>query len=768
MVVTTRGGTRRLTPKEVDSSSDDESIAARTPPVRREPASSRTPATLRPSREPTTKHSGLPKRKQSLGATSNVPPHKRQRRASEAADTIEAQGEDDNVDAAINATSVRPATRIEVRLPSSRAYRNGDSNNDSATEVLPETSITGATAAPSRRLRARHLNRNFNSVELFGPIEALRPRTRKHGVPDSRTAREAEEVSDSAESPAPAGSPELQSPARKPQRETKAPADMYEFPDPDAEPEAPNPPNARGGRTANILGVISRRQSNRRPERQPQSPQRDRLSLIREEQSRSATPHHEPRQAAIPNARPSGPSLKLVNEDDDELMVIGNGRAIENENEQQYDSEETDETSVSKLDEEAEQPKMNDIQVRPYANGERTMSVSSGHLKNISEIMGRSGWTGAGRRWMAELDANMFELEDNLSTRLGRLIFQSLGRLKDKLDDVPNALDLAGQSRFLVEHQRALNELISNVDRAVGKAEGATLRNRLVNDLSTYAIPMLVLVMRTTFAIGVQEPDAMVNDSPAGEGVFTWTTIQYLLATLGWLSRLQKRLSEDLSSGPGNKPEARDRQPYDPEDRTQNREKMGVMVKKFIQQIRHEVDSFNKQADVNRERYEKDQRMKQINERDRQIKEQREKEEMEELALVRRREEAFMLSINQLRNQPRPLAQRFQRAIAHWSPSPSSSNQAQSRSPSVRSSFPPLPQRARPALPPPSASSSSTPELDYPPWPRDDTEWLLSELTRPDRVENYLEVCVETLDRPMQEIMAEMRRLERRGLLSIP
>jgi hypothetical protein len=485
------------------------------------------------------------------------------------------------------------------------------------------------------------------------------------------------------------------------------------------------------------------------------------------------------------------------------LVVYGNRRQVDQtvdrelerrqEREATEQTDETDktdetvdeETDESGSDEEAEKQKMHNIQVRACANDEDTISVYSDHLRNISKLMGRSGWTGAGRRWMAELDANMpeFGVHSHVRTRLGKRIFKSLTRLKDELDEVPNAMDLAEQYQYLAGHQEILNAAISEIDKEVRKVEG--LRNtkqlpkRMVNDFSKCIIPMLVLVMQTSFAVGVRQPDAVVNDSLPREGVFTWTTVQYLLGTLGWLSRLQKC----LNSPPGGNPADRADQQYDYEDPTQNREKLAVMVGKFIQQIRHEVDNFNARADVKREQYEEKQRIRKMKEQDRRIREQKEREEEEELALARQKEERFRLSLQQVTNQsrPRPLAEKFRKATSHWihpaqssQPRPQPSNASTwtlghggSRSQSVGSSMRRLPPGVG-QMAPQSWPAPPSPELGYPPWDEEETEWLLDELRRPDRQHDCLDVWVETLERTPQEIMAEKRRLERTGQYRSP
>ncbi|KAH6842789.1 hypothetical protein B0I37DRAFT_203823 [Chaetomium sp. MPI-CAGE-AT-0009] len=802
-MVTTRRGARSYAPRENDSSSDNESIPARTPPAHRRTPASRTPVTLRPPRGPVPRNASLSKRKREPSGAFNAPQKKRRRLASDVANTIEVQGEDDNVDAAINATSGRPAYRLEIRLPSVRGPE--ESGNVNSVEDIRETSTTGV---PGRRLRAKRLKRGINSVEIFDASDSQRPRKRRRGPdaphvimgtpePDSDTgpAEHRNDVAESAveevpagpESLHPGGSPELQSSAAK-RRPARPLVHVYDVPE-DDDSELPNLAAIRRTTVTN-LEASNRGVSNTRQARQPRSPQRnDRLPFVREEQLEPATPvplRRELHQAVVP-----GGASRSLDEGDFELVVYGNrrqanqindggserpqNRGERKETDDMDDTDNVEETDESESDDEGEQRKMDDIQVRPCVNNEDTITAYSGHLTDISKLMGRSGWTGAGQRWKAQLYASMpeFGVNPHIRTGLGKRIFRSLSCLKDEFDEVPNALDLTEQYQYLAEHQLVLNATISGVDKAVRKVESLTntrLPERLVNDLSTYAIPMLVLVMQASFAIGVRQPDAVVDDAPSREGVFTWTTIQYLLGTLGWLSRLQKCLTAGLSVPSGGSLEYRARQRYDFEDPTQNRQKLGVMVKKFIHQIRQEVDSFNVRADANQERYEEEQRIAEMREQDRKIREQRQREADEELALARQEEEKFRRSIQQVTNQVRPLAEKFRKATLHWfAPAQSIQPRTQYTNPSVGTSShresraghtAPQSRQTRPASP--------SPELDYPPWPEDDTEWLLGELRRPDRESGCLDVWVETLERSPEEIMAEKRRLERTGRYRSP
>jgi hypothetical protein len=417
-------------------------------------------------------------------------------------------------------------------------------------------------------------------------------------------------------------------------------------------------------------------------------------------------------------------------------------------------------------------PEFVGVQVRPYDPTEPTITVFSDHLNHMSEVMGRRGWTGAGRIWRADFSALDFGGEPLANTRPGESLFTSLNLLKEHLEDVPNAMDLAGQSQFLTDHQQNLRQAMARVDGVVTKIEGLEVRSEaLVKDISACIIPMLVLVLRVAFAMGAKEPDAVVSDSAAAEGTFTWTTVQYLMFILVWISRLHNVLVSETSQGAGDGGGAGSpaSQPQDPENEKQNRERFSVMIRKWKQQLKEGVNRFNQEADAIRLRYEQMQK-------DARIRVARQQQEDEEFARARLQEAAFAASIREVTSQLRPMAEKFRKALQQSAfPYPSSSQTitvtatqrstpgTQSRpsysSNSSRLLLPPAPARER--APPP-------PAMDYPPWPEDEVQWFLSELTRPDRRRGYLEVCAETLERPLAEVRMEKERLRRLGLYRSP
>ncbi|KAL2162233.1 hypothetical protein VTH06DRAFT_7146 [Thermothelomyces fergusii] len=671
-MVTTRRGARQPLPDEDEISSDASSIAVETPHRRRRPPDG-APSTLRPSKEPTASSTRPAKRKHDPGTATEGRPALRKRSLpfDDARDTVEVQGEDDDVDAAIEATSLRPPVRIEVRLPSGRLSREG--SKTASREVTSDKSPTGP-----RRLRARRLKPRVHSVEVFGEIDSSRPRRKRRDGTLATVTREGNERDAAkivregglgADAWGSRGSRGLQ-----PSSLTPPSADIYDIPS-GSDSDRPDPASAGAARMVNTRQPQRRETPPGMSTPRPHSPTRDAKfpPACEEKQSHSGTAtesRREARRSASDHGSNAGtPCLGEEAQNSDDELGLEESRSTGRDAEESAGA--TEESDDSEPDEARGLRKLEGVQVRPYRDKEPTFFADSEHLNNMLELMGRRGWTGAGRRWLKICSYSTMPDSDEDSpagTRLGRQIVNHLGRLNDELDDIPNALDLGQQSQALASRQQALNEAISSVDKAVRRIErradsvsgqsSSRFSERLADDLTRLVVPMLVLVLRTAFAIGVEEPDAEATDSAHPNGIFTWTTVQYLMVILAWLSRLQRVISRNSRPVPEGSGIASAQQGADPENAEQNRERLGVIVRTWIQQLRHEIDSYNEQADLRLVRH-------QMKERDRKIREQRQREEELEMAAARLQEEAFRLSMQQVASRPRPLAEKFYKAMAH-------------------------------------------------------------------------------------------------------
>ncbi|KAH6617822.1 hypothetical protein B0J18DRAFT_435710 [Chaetomium sp. MPI-SDFR-AT-0129] len=704
-----------------DGSDSNESIPAQH--SRRQPQP-QGPVTLsvRPRQKAEPEQHFAKNRKRPSDATAEQSHRKHPKREADARQTRRAQsdGEDAGVDAALQATAARPRRPNEGTLSTTR-------------QPQPQNQmIAKKTATRGRDIRVRRLRRNVQSVEILGNL-GLRATPVQTGAaystPGTPGPRDGHAGgSTNGDGSDPAGSPELQSSATR-RRTRNIPSDIYDVPEDD---DSGLPDLAAGRRTKGGKDLISNQ-----PRSNPESERRSHLEETQDSKS------------------DSGP----FSSSDEDWEGLGD-----------LDVDDSDE----------EQLPNHEIVVRPYVEREHLISINCRQVNNLLDIMGKEGWVGRSR-WIAELDAA------RARTRLGGNIFAHLDAIGDVLEDVPNALDLKAQSEILSKNQRLLGKVMAKVDKTLTTMErwatDMTLREKnkatekraqaFGSDLLTLAIPMAVLVLRITFSLGVTRPDSLSSVAVPSDGRFTWTTIQYLMVISGWLSRL-----EALSKPYWGKPA-----PPAPglagdlETMQENQAKFAALLQKWRHHLRQQVDEANEELDRARELREKQAR-------DRRIREQKAREEEQKWAQEQISHDAWMRSFGVVTAQARPMAAKFQQALARrpvppsYSVPPRLSVESNSRSSSDYTTARPTPSSSIPAQLPPAPMSilSSSPEPESEsgleeeahPWDEEETEWFLAELKRPNRSRGYLDVCADALNRSLEEVVAYKERLEREGYYRSP
>ncbi|KXX72894.1 hypothetical protein MMYC01_210407 [Madurella mycetomatis] len=682
-------------------------------------------------------------------------------------------------------------------------------------EVVLSTSGSRATAPSgvllagrSGRLPyAKRLSRQTNSIEFIG-FDMSGPQRINHAgrVPDiigetpqrqrrSRSVRhrgraidkdvdgigteeedEEEEVHSGFEHSATLlGSPELHSSVTR-RRASQAVHDIYNVPE-DSDPLAPTArrlPTAADG-----LALFSRVERARELARKALiSRNNARLASIHEKEA-PATIHHDPLSPIDEEGQEFGEIMRLADGDEES------------------ESEASKQDSRANTQHATENSTLVAIQIHPNVESRHTMAISSDHVNNMRTIMGWKSWTGAGQSWDTVLlhpDNPNLGGDGPARTQLGKGCFRLLRGFKDLLDRVPSAADLPKQTTFLTKEEQAFNKTMSSVEKVVtkicnyGPATSAdsgnqintnpTFREALAKDLSSSLIPMLVLALRSAFTVGITE-DAHDSDLLPAEGVFTWSTVQYLLWITGWMLRLEamltseftQRSSEDNNPGAGRAASQEDTPPREPRGR------FGVILRKWKQHLRSLVDGFNEQVDRDRDRLIKKQR-------DKAIIEAKRKAEEDELARSQEQHYNWELSIQRIVSRPRPLAEKWHKATQNWKiplrlsashadggnvvrevtrgSNHSSASGTQSRPLSLGSSSgpPPAPSRRRPPSPPVVPDGLV--------WDEDDVEWFLMELQRPGRRADYLAVCAETLELPVDEVRDMRDQLRREGRYRSP
>jgi hypothetical protein len=279
----------------------------------------------------------------------------------------------------------------------------------------------------------------------------------------------------------------------------------------------------------------------------------------------------------------------------------------------------------------------------------------------------------------------------------------------------------------------------------------------VVKALCTYVIPMFVLLLQSSFAVGIEQPDAEAHTPLPENGLFTGATVQMMLWISKWLSRLYRFVTRQAKV-----PKAY--QDQDDDDLGQNRERFGVMLRKWDEHLRHEVETFNEQIEREREIREKKRR-------DEEAMEAKRKEEEEELARARENEERWKRSLLEAGARPRPFVEAWHKATQHW---PASQRGGNSSTPQFRPQSHDLP-RLRPSVSAALSGGPAAPQAEhtvipykYPPWPEDETIWFLEELKQPSRPRDLLQLCAQVLERPLWEVREEKERLKRSGRYQSP
>ncbi|KAK4133627.1 hypothetical protein BT67DRAFT_442555 [Trichocladium antarcticum] len=770
-MVTTRRRAHTAAAEDADSRMRENDIPAQS--VRHKTVTG-TPISLRPRKAISGTGDSALKRKRtgSVNGARRAKRAKQPKQQTKAQHSIEVEGQTEDethVNGALLDLLDQPQGNIIVAIPSVRRPRT-NTVAASTTTVLSETRSVGS----GPRLRARGIKRGVRSLEIFGEVGSIPLRRSARGNASPGTIREtpqpehdgpaAEDDDDGAPSGHDPGSPELQSSALR--RRAKRPAHgVYNVPV--SEPSTPRGPRPRATRSA--PGQPSRASTAAtRPRPKPPSVRNDaRLSSIREEELRwsasSPPPHPAARQAPAPRAgrgaaapvsgHEAGSSEVAESEFEEEGEEVEAEEDEAEEDETEEDDEEESEESDAEAVEQIDVPIRSrvhanraavDVHMQPYDGPQRTMTLVSDHIDQMLLVMGGAGWTGTAERWDIRRGASCL-------TKLGKRCFRRLSRVKDKLDKIRGSFGLPGQSRSITEEEQRLNRAMEKVEKMVtkildntqailgehGRSTNSRLRNAVVKDVLSYLMPMLVLVLRSCFGIGVPEHDG----ADCGR-IFTSTTIQYLLRVTSWLLRLGHALVWQLSQ------QSRDNDEYDASG-TEDREKFGVMLRKWKEQLQLAVDGFNEQVG-------RDEDLLRKKQRDTAVKAAKEKAEQEQHALAAERDEAVHSSIRQIVQGPRPRAEMWRKATQHWGPAPPPRSVPSSGVWTVA----PSPSRRTPA--------PSPAVLDDDPWPADDTNWLLIELERRDRRPGYLEFCAETLDRPVAQVREERERLKRLGRYRSP
>ncbi|KAK3384257.1 hypothetical protein B0T24DRAFT_588835 [Lasiosphaeria ovina] len=302
-----------------------------------------------------------------------------------------------------------------------------------------------------------------------------------------------------------------------------------------------------------------------------------------------------------------------------------------------------------------------------------SVEISRKDLGRMDRLMGRPGWTGMRKTWKTSLlPFEYLEIESEaamLNTGLGSKLYNALFELKGRLDGGRSATSLAEQNTWLRREKRRLSKPMSAITRTVTRIcevdlvaggsgelsdEDLGSRRALVEDMVGKIIPMLVLILSSSFDLGGVGRD--IDDGPPDEGSFTASTMQYLVQITGWLNRLVNVIKIELSQRPLEDESSSGLTPVEIQKLNEDRKIFGELLKNYwYPRLKKAAKDLKEKQDEEKLRAERVVR-------DEIIKTQREQQEYEELAKTEQRWARFEESTHQLKRLPRPAQEIWRKA----------------------------------------------------------------------------------------------------------
>lgn len=338
------------------------------------------------------------------------------------------------------------------------------------------------------------------------------------------------------------------------------------------------------------------------------------------------------------------------------------------------EGEEVGEQELGNVDgEERDQGDSLVIEAPATTDAQFSVEISRKDLGRMDRLMGRPGWTGMRKTWKTSLlPFEYLEIESEaamLNTGLGSKLYNALFELKGRLDGGRSATSLAEQNTWLRREKRRLSKPMSAITRTVTRIcevdlvaggsgelsdEDLGSRRALVEDMVGKIIPMLVLILSSSFDLGGVGRD--IDDGPPDEGSFTASTMQYLVQITGWLNRLVNVIKIELSQRPLEDESSSGLTPVEIQKLNEDRKIFGELLKNYwYPRLKKAAKDLKEKQDEEKLRAERVVR-------DEIIKTQREQQEYEELAKTEQRWARFEESTHQLKRLPRPAQEIWRKA----------------------------------------------------------------------------------------------------------
>ncbi|KAK3503977.1 hypothetical protein B0T13DRAFT_486615 [Neurospora crassa] len=379
------------------------------------------------------------------------------------------------------------------------------------------------------------------------------------------------------------------------------------------------------------------------------------------------------------------------------------------------------------------------------------VKIRGSSIRSLREIMMGPGWTDLGKDWAKTV---VQPFRDNVrnptATSEIKNLCKHLHELTMLSDRASRAASITKQNEYLrgvVKWRSKSIEAIQDIVSVCGQhlAPNSVTRQSLRQDLFEYGIPMLILALSSAYRLG--EVGGGHNDiDEAGfpqSGMFTSSTVDYLLRITDWITRLETRLAPDVADD-------EDDEDIEYEHGLKKKREDRQLFKKFLsswdrtlQQAPHEL---------NEAKFARDQAIKRARQAAREA----------ELAKSAAKYDAFVLSTRRMRSQSRPLDELRQKAtrsivmprssgvVAPVSSVPTSHQQQPGSRVSTTSS-------SQPRV----SNIGSMSKPNYPIWSDVKKMWLLDELRKigPKVSDLDYEDLAEDLGKPIVEVRHEAERL---------
>ncbi|KAI1777128.1 hypothetical protein F4818DRAFT_409275 [Hypoxylon cercidicola] len=221
----------------------------------------------------------------------------------------------------------------------------------------------------------------------------------------------------------------------------------------------------------------------------------------------------------------------------------------------------------------------------PLEGDDVAIHIAFDDLKKALKLMGHRAWAGLKGKWYTR----SFNCEQSETSPVQALL-QFLAKLERLLEEAPKAPRIAEQNLFFRKHGDLLGYYFSKIRLILSHIrerrkenlsrpnDNTKKRDRVSKELVSYAIPMLLHVMASTWCLGGDDLHS---------SLFTASSIEFLMRILGWIMLLYRPLLR------GQQHElldpARDESQYQKEERLVKRTKQKEL-EGYLEDLRRAIE----------------------------------------------------------------------------------------------------------------------------------------------------------------------------------